>query len=205
MILIIGIIFGLLLAIIRQKKIVLLSQLGECYVSYMRSVPLIINLFIVSSIIPKAFTWMFTLRNWKFNEATIPKWFLIVCCFSLHQTAIQSENIRGLFKSIDKNQIDAAYSIGYTKFDVYRRIIVPQVFATAIPIFLNSFVKLIKAMSLGFAVGFVDILAAAKLAAALQNSQVLSYFTAACVYWILCGSLTFAIGKYEAHLRFWKE
>ncbi len=204
-ILILGVIGGLLFALIRQKKIIVLSQLGECYVSYMRSVPLIINLFIISSIIPKAFTWMFTLNNWQFNEANIPKWLIIICCFTLHQTAIQSENIRGLLKSIDKNQLDAAYSIGYKKFDVYWRIIGPQVLATAIPIFLNSFVKLIKAMSLGFAVGFVDILAAAKLTAALQNSQVLSYFTAACVYWVVCGGLTFVIGRYEVRLNDWKK
>src|SRR5699024_926634 len=97
------------------------------------------------------------------------------------ESAIQSEYIRGAFQSIDPSQIEAGYSIGFTRSQNLRRIIIPQTLAVVIPLFLNSFLKIIKALSLAFTVGVVDILAQARYAAALNYRYLESYIAAALV------------------------
>uniref|UniRef100_UPI0006D181C7 ABC transporter permease subunit n=1 Tax=Clostridium sp. NkU-1 TaxID=1095009 RepID=UPI0006D181C7 len=66
--------------------------------------------------------------------------------FALSLTAICSisEAVRGALLSIDKGQDEAGYSIGLTKVQTIRRIIIPQMIPAAIPTLINHVVGLIK-------------------------------------------------------------
>lgn len=61
---------------------------------------------------------------------------------------------------------------------------------------------MIKALSLAFTVGVVDIVATARYAAALNYRYFESYIAAALVYWLLCGILQFIFSKIEKRMQF---
>ena len=133
---------------------------------------------------------------------SFPSLLIVITTFSLLEAAIESENIRGAFQSIDPRQIEAGQSIGMTRPQNLRRIIIPQVMSVAIPLFLNAFLKNIKGLSLAFTVGVVDILAQARYAAALSYRYLESYVAAALVYWLICGILQMIFNRVELKLQF---
>jgi len=104
-------------------------------------------------------------------------------------------------QTIDPKQIEAGLSIGFTRQQNLKRVIVPQALAVALPLFLNGLLKIIKALSLAFVVGAVDILAQARYAAALNYRYLESYLAAALVYWLICGVLLIIFNKIEERVQ----
>lgn len=200
-ILLIGIVFGGIFAFIKIKRIPVLTQIIKVFVSYVRGVPLIVHLFVVMSILPDGVSSLLNLVGFEMMPHEFPSILIVLVTYSFLEAAIQSENIRGAFQSIDPQQIEAGLSIGFTRRQNLRRIIVPQAMAVALPLFLNALLKIIKALSLAFTVGAVDILAQARFAAALSSRYLESYVAAALVYWFICGILLIVFNKIEKRLQ----
>ena len=121
--------------------------------------------------------------------------------FIIYQTAFQSENIRGALLSVDKGQMEAAMAAGLSTFQAYKRIILPQAFAVAIPSFFTYYLHGIKGLALLFTIKIVDIFAAADIFAALYSRRTEPYIADAVIYWILCIVLTFVFNKWERSLK----
>lgn len=200
-ILLIGILFGGIIAFIKIKRIPVLTQMINIFVSYVRGVPLIVHLFVVMSILPDGVSSLLDFAGFEMQPHEFPSILIVLVTYSFLEAAIQSENIRGAFQSIDPQQIEAGLSIGFTRRQNLRRIIIPQAMAVALPMFLNALLKIIKALSLAFTVGAVDILAQARFAAALSSRYLESYVAAALVYWFICGVLLIVFNKIEKRLQ----
>lgn len=166
------------------------GALVDAYVAYMRGVPLLINLFLAATVFPKLISRAAALVRVSIAPAQVPPVIIGVLALTLFEAALQSENIRGMLRSVDRGQLDAAHSVGLTTWQGWRRIVLPQLVVVAAPILINSTIKSIKAMSLVFAISVVDIFATARLSAALRGRYLESYAAASIVYWILCGVLT---------------
>lgn len=201
-IVVMGIILGGLLTIIRRKQIPVLTQVIEIVMSYMRGVPLIVHLFIIRYALPGLSSSFLSLFGVTTDPADFPSVAMVLVAFTLLELTVESENIRGAFASIGKDQFDAAYSIGMTNKQTYQQIIIPQALSVAIPLFLNAYIKNIKALSLAFTVGVVDILTQARFAAALSYRYLESYVAAAIVYWIICGLLQLLFDYMEKKIRY---
>ncbi|PTE27133.1 ABC transporter permease, partial [Staphylococcus gallinarum] len=128
-----GLIIGTLFAIIRLKNVPVLSQLIIIYNSFFRSTPLIVQLFIVYYGLPS----LILLLNDQFNLSINPDMFspliISLIVFSLHAVAYLSESIKGGLQSVENSQIEAAQTVGLSKFNIYRRIVLPQAFGYALP------------------------------------------------------------------------
>lgn len=194
-VLLIGIIVGGIMALLRMNRVPVLSQLVKIFVSYVRGVPLIVHLLVILYSIPDATASLLGLVGIEYDTYNFPSALLALLAYSLLESAVESENIRGAFQSVGNDQIDAARSIGMTRRQSLVRIIIPQALTVAIPLFLNAFIKIIRSLSLAFTVGFVDILAASNVAAALTFRNLESYFAAALVYWVICGLLDFFFSR----------
>ncbi len=94
-----------------------------------------------------------------------------------------SEAIRGALLSIDKGQDEAGYSVGLTKVQTIRRIIIPQMIPAAIPTLINHVVGLIKASSVVMAIGIIEIVAGATIPSSRTYSFFEGYVAAAVIYW----------------------
>lgn len=201
LILLVGILMGGLLALIKIRRIPVLTQLINVFISYARGVPLIVHLFVVLSILPDAASSFLRVFGLGLKPHEFPSSLIVLFTYSFLEAAVQSENIRGALQSIDSQQIEAGLSIGFTRKQTLRRIIIPQAAAVALPLFLNALLKIIKALSLAFTVGAIDILAQARFAAALSFRYLESYVAAALVYWIICGVLLFLFNRVEERLQ----
>ncbi|MGL4740963.1 MAG: ABC transporter permease subunit [Sarcina sp.] len=172
---IIGLIIGLILAIIRVYNIIGIRQIAEIYISFFRGTPLLVQLFLLYFGLPQV------IPELKDMSAYIAA----IIGLGLNSSAYIAEVFRSAIDAIDKGQMEACYSLGMTKAQALRRIVIPQAFRIAIPPLGNVFIDNIKSSSLAFTLGVVEILAQAQMIAAANYRFFEPYVIAALIYWVI--------------------
>ena len=199
--LLIGIVLGSIVAIVRLRSNKLVNAVLAIVVSFFRSVPAILQVFIMYYSLPYLIAPILSVVTGSVVKPfdVSPYWTAYIF-FIIYQTAYQSENIRGALLSVDKGQMEAALAAGLSYFQAYKRIILPQAFAVAMPSFFTYYLHGIKSLALLFTIKIVDIFAAADIFAALYSRRTEPYVADAIIYWLLCVVLTFVFNSWERRL-----
>lgn len=202
--LIIALPLGFLLAMTRINRIPVIQRIAQIYVSFVRGTPIIIQIFIIYSSIPlilKAFFDKYSIQIdiYKIN----PIWYAFII-FSFSTTALLIEVFRSALGTVKKEQLEAAYSVGLTTFQAYRRIIIQQVLVVALPNLCTTTVNLIKATSLGYAMSLPEITLNAKVAANMGYNYVEAYLDIFIIYLILCMIVEYIFKVLEKRLSKYK-
>ncbi len=177
-----GVIIGMGLTFIRLGNKRFLKMVAAVYISFMRGTPLLIQLFLAYFGLPAI------LGAFGINTATWQNEAFAIIAFSLNLGAFLSEVFRSAYISVDKGQIEAAYSIGMNGMQAFRRIIFPQALRVAIPNMGNIIVDMLKNTSLAFSIGVVDVMGkGTQLAsAAFGVGQLGIFIGVAIIYIIVC-------------------
>jgi len=77
----------------------------------------------------------------------------------LFGTSYIGEIIRGGLLSVDRGRLEAGAALGLTPFQINRLIRIPLAFRAMLPALANQFVWLMKATTVGIAIGFPDYFA----------------------------------------------
>lgn len=178
---VLGFLLGMIVTAIRIKKVKVLFHIVAVYVSFIRSTPGLIQLFVVYYGVPVLFkSFGIDINQWSRTAFAI-------LTLILHNGAYVSEILRPAYLAVDKGQRDAADSIGMTGMQKLIRIISPQVVPVALPSLGNLLIDLIKDTSLLFTIGVVDLMGKAKLIIAndygIGKLQV--YIAVAVIYWAI--------------------
>ena len=192
---IVGILLGMVLALLRLANLPLLSSLATGYTNFFRSVPLMMVLLWFFLIIPGL------IKQWLHMphafEMQLP---LAMLGFGLFEAAYYAEIIRAGIQGIHSNQIQAAYALGLNYTQTMRWVILPQAFRNMIPLFLTQAIILFQDTSLVYVGSLADFLRNAKNQAEIQNRHVELYLFAATVYFILCSTASFTVGYLQVYL-----
>jgi len=170
-----ALILSLSLALVRVFKVVVLQHLAALFISFFRGTPLLVQLFILYYGLPQ-FMPIFIGMD-AFTAAIIG--------LSLHFSAYMAESIRAAILGIDKSQMEACLSIGMTRLQAMRRIILPQASRVATPSLMNYFIDMIKSTSLAFTLGVAEIMAKAQMEASSSFKFFESFLAVALVYWAI--------------------
>ena len=199
--LLIGIVLGSIIAIVRLRSNKLVNAVLAVVVSFFRSVPAILQVFIMYYSLPYLIAPILSAVTGSVVKPfdVSPYWTAYIF-FIIYQMAYQSENIRGALLSVDKGQMEAALAAGLSYYQAYKRIILPQAFAVAMPSFFTYYLHGIKSLALLFTIKIVDIFAAADIFAALYSRRTEPYVADAIIYWLLCVVLTFVFNSWERRL-----
>ena len=199
--LLIGIVLGSIVAIVRLLSNKLVNAILAIVISFFRSVPAILQVFIMYYSLPYLIAPILSIVTGSVVKPfdVSPYWTAYIF-FIIYQTAYQSENIRGALLSVDKGQMEAALAAGLSYYQAYKRIILPQAFAVAMPSFFTYYLHGIKSLALLFTIKIVDIFAAADIFAALYSRRTEPYVADAIIYWLLCVVLTFVFNSWERRL-----
>lgn len=188
---IIASVMGIGLAMIIRSRLIVLTHLAEIYISFFRSVPTLVTLFIFYFGIPQLFPGVSMMSA---IAATI-------IALSFKTAANLAEEFRGAMSSVDKGQMEACLSVGLTRWQGFRRVILPQAFRVAVPGMSNYLVMLIKESSLAFTVGVTDIFAQTKILASNSFRFLESYLAVALIYWVVTILLTLLQKRIEHRLN----
>lgn len=182
---IVGLLFGLVIALVRMKRVPILSPLLTFFVSFIRGTPLLVQLYLSYYGVPIALRYVNYYNHTNFNINGIPAFLFVFIAFAINESAYNSENIRGALQSVDHGEIEAAESLGMTSFQVLRRITIPEALIVALPTLGNQFIGLIKGTSLAFVAGVVEMTAAGQIIAGRNFRYFEIYLSLAIIYWVL--------------------
>ena len=131
----------------------------------------------------------------------IPAIVFVYVAFILNVSGYLSETFRAAIQSVDKGQVEAALSIGMTKWQAMRRIVLPQAIIITFPNFGNTFISLIKDSSLAFSVSIVEMIGKAKIISASGLDIFEAYIVVSGIYWVVCIIVEKVMGIVEKKLR----
>ncbi|MCC3359167.1 amino acid ABC transporter permease [Bacillus sp. REN16] len=200
-ILVLSTLLGVVMAIIQQYKVPVLTQLIGLFKLFLRGTPMVVFLYLMYYALPAIGQIVVSLLGINYNMDNLSPVIILIVTVSLTLSTFQTEIIRGSFLAVDYGQIEAAHSLGYSFFQTFWRIIVPQAFVHAVPDFANSFTVAIKATSLGFLITVIDIFAKAKIMAAQNFRFIEAFLMVALIYWGVGTLITKISDRYENDVR----
>lgn len=181
----IGWVLGLLIALAKNARIPVLSQLLAVFVSFMRSVPMIVILFASYYSLPLIIYSYAASIGRSVDVSAVPSEVYAIAAFVLEQAAYSSEVFRSAILAVDKGQLEAAESVGMTKTVAYMRIVLPQALASALPNLNGLFVGLVQGTSLAYFVGVYEVMATSTLLANSSYAYIEAYIMATAIYEVL--------------------
>lgn len=134
-----------------------LSFLATAYVEVFRATPMLVQVFIIYYIVFADVP----LPAFKlFGSIRFDRFFPGVVALAMNSGAYLCEIIRAGIQSIDGGQTEAARSLGMTRFQTMRFIILPQAIKNILPPIANEFVTIIKESSICYTIGVQEIMSA---------------------------------------------
>ena len=185
--LLLSVMFGTLLGVVRSVRLPILGALGEAYVELVRGIPLIVLLSVVYYGLPAL-------------GVTLGGFPSAVLALGLYSAAYTSEIVRGGLSSVSTGQLEAARSLGLSRLQSLRFVVLPQAWRVALPALGNEFVSLILGSSLASAVTLQELFAAGKYITNATYRQFEVYAVLALVYFLLTFTLTRLLRLLERRL-----
>ncbi|PTV92655.1 amino acid ABC transporter membrane protein 2 (PAAT family) [Halanaerobium saccharolyticum] len=167
-----GTILGTFLALGKIYGNKFVSAVVRIFISIIRGTPLLVQLFIIYYGLPA-----YGIRLTPITAAVIS--------FIINSGAYQAEYLRGSIQSISGSQLKAAQSIGMSKWQGIRYIILPQALRRVIPAWTNEFIYMIKYSSLAYVIGARELMTEGKLIASRNYQFFNVYFIVALIYLVV--------------------
>lgn len=177
----IALVLGFFFAWAKIGKNKVLKALSSIFISFMRGTPMMVQILIIFILIP-----VVAYNNGLDTSSWNPSLYAIVA-FSLNMTAFFAEIFRSAYLSLDYGQIEAALSLGMSRIQMFRRVILPQAAASALPNATNMTLELMKNTSIAAVIGVYDILGKAQQLAKNNygQGQLELYITVAIMFWVI--------------------
>lgn len=182
-----GVLIGVVLALMRFSKQKWIRGLAISYTEFIRGTPLMVQVMFVYFGIGVV--------------VNIPALISGMIAVSLNSGAYVAEIIRGGINSVAKGQTEAAESLGLSKRDMMRFVILPQAFKNIWPALGNEFISLIKESSIVSIIGVTDLIYQLNIVRADTYRGVIPIFVAMVLYFIMTFALTRLLNHYEGKMK----
>ena len=161
-----------------------LQRLGGAYVSVFRGVPLLVQLLFIYYFLAKF-------------GIDVPALVAAVGGLAFASSAYIAEILRGALNAVPAGQAEAAYALGYSSLDVWRRVLMPQALRLSIPPLVNEFILLVKASSLVSVVGIGELTRVGMNIASMTYRPLEAYLGAGAFYL----AISLALSALGAHFE----
>jgi polar amino acid transport system permease protein len=179
-----GLVGGTILAMLRGSGNPVLVGLAYLYIWFFRGTPLLVQLifwFNIQLFVPEI---SFGSHSIQTNEL-ISSFTAAMLALGLNEAAYMSEIVRGGILAVDRGQSEAATALGYTPYQTFRHIIMPQALRVIIPPIGNQTISMLKTTSLVSVVAAQDLLTRAQNIYAKNFLVIELLFVAASWYLIM--------------------
>ena len=153
-----GLFIGLLFAILRMNKNLIINKFAYGYSYIFRGTPLLVQIFII----------YFGLGQIEYLRSTFlwvilkePYWCAIIA-FALNTGACTSEILRSAFQTIKPGLIEAGKSLGIPNKVIFYKIQIPIAIKQSLPAYGNEIILMLKGTSLASTVTLMDLTGVAK-------------------------------------------
>jgi glutamate transport system permease protein len=181
---------GALLAIGRLSRRRWLARPVGAWVELFRGLPLLLLILFVFLGLPAL-------------GLTVSTFWALVVGLTLYNSAVLGEIFRAGILSLPKGQTEAAYAIGLRRGQALRIILLPQAVRRMLPALVSQLVTLLKDTSLGFVIGYAELLRSGRTAVEFLGGRysIPIYTAMAVVYIAVNGSLSFLARWLDRYTR----
>ena len=196
-----GFVLALLFALGRVSKITLLSRTIASYIFVIRGTPLLVQIYLIYfglgsvKFIRESFLW-YALKE--------PFWCGVIA-LTINTVAYGAEIFRGGIQSIEKSQVESGLSLGFGKFLLLRKIILPIAIRKVLPSYGNELILMVKATSLVSLTTYMEMTGIARKIMAKTFAPVEAFIAAGILYlflnFLMIQFVKYLEWKYNPHLR----
>ncbi len=184
---ILGLVIGVIMALMRLSKIKLLRVVSGIYIDIIRGTPTMVQLLIINFII--------------FASVNIPAWIVGSIAFGINSGAYIAEIVRGGILSVNAGQSEAGRSLGMTSAQTMRSIVMPQAMKNILPALGNEFVVLIKETAVIGMVSNIDLVGAARKVQGRTYDYLIPLLSIAVIYYVVIKIISTVLARLEKGMR----
>ncbi|TYL48581.1 ABC transporter permease [Marinomonas sp. IMCC 4694] len=178
---ILGGVFALPIALARISPVGWIRALPFAYIFFFRGTPLLVQIFLVYygasqfDAVRESFLWP-VLKE--------PFWCAIIA-FTLNTSAYTAEIFRGAIQAIPQGEVEACKVVGMTKFQMYRRVLLPRAFGIVLPAYGNEIILMLKGSALASTITILDLTGMARTIIARTYTPMEIFIAAGAIYLII--------------------
>ena len=177
---------GLVVAALRRSRFRPLQTVTRVFISIIRGTPLMLQLLAVT------YGPFYLFGASVARNKLVP----IIVGFSVNYAAYFAEIYRGGIDSMPAGQYEAAAVLGYSRFQTFMRIILPQVIKRILPSITNEVITLVKDTSMAFTVAYQEMFSIGKQIANSQSSF-MPFLIAGVFYYVFNSIVAFVMSRIE--------
>lgn len=189
-----GSVLGLTSAACRMGKNKILKLIANIYVEVIRGTPMMLQillLYLCGPVVTKAcFGFVYTPNPLVVGTIAV----------GINSGAYTTELFRSAIQAVDKGQWEAAQTIGLTKWQTMKEVILPQAFKKILPPYINEFIVLIKDSSLLSSIGAVELLQTTTVLGTKFYNYLVPMLCATAMYLVMTLTISFFARKLERRL-----
>ena len=195
-----GFLIGLLTGVVRTAPMSkngfiralhkILNAIIAVYIEVFRGTPMMVQAMVIY--------WGYAFANDGTTLPLIPAGLFIV---SINTGAYMAEIVRGGIISVDKGQLEGAYSVGMTHAQAMNKVIIPQVLRNILPSISNEFVINIKDTSVLNVIGVTELYYMAGVIKRINLQTFQTYAVICVLYFILTFTVTRLLRLLERKLE----
>jgi glutamate/aspartate transport system permease protein len=189
---VVGIVWGTVLAMMRLSSVKPLQWFAAGYVNLFRSIPLVMVLLWFFLIVPQFLQQIFNLSPGSDLRLTSA-----LVAFSLFEAAYYSEIIRAGIQSVPKGQVSASLALGMSYRQSMRLVILPQAFRNMMPLLLTQGIVLFQDTSLVYVSALADFFGQAYGIGERDGRIVELLLFAGAVYFVICFSASLLVKYFQ--------
>lgn len=185
--LLLGILIGLIVALVRVMRIKVLDKIAKAYVDIIRGTPAVVQLVIIYYAI--------------LGGVNLPKVLVASVAFAINSGAYVSELIRGGILAVDKGQMEAARSLGMSWGQSMRYIIVPQATKHILPALVNECIQVLKETAIAGYIALDDLTRMGNIIRSRTFDAYTPFIVVAIIYFYTTTILSLFAERLEKRMR----
>lgn len=189
---------ALLLALMRLSKNKFIRGLSGAYIAVFRSTPLLVQLSIIYF---GLFGVISIPRITVLGFVDISRFIPGVVALALNSSAYVAEIFRAGILAVDAGQMEAARSLGLSKWSSMQLVVLPQAIKNVLPALANEIITMVKESSICSMLGMAELMFAAKTVASSTYITLAPYTIAALIYFCINYPASKGIEAIERRMR----
>ncbi|EPR07626.1 amino acid ABC transporter permease [Ruminiclostridium papyrosolvens] len=190
---ILGVIIGTGIALMKISHNKIFKAVASSYIEFIRGTPLLVQITL--------FFYLISLPEFHIFGLEMERFIPGVIAMSVNSGAYVAEIIRAGIQAVDKGQMEAARSIGFTQGQAMRYIVLPQALRNILPALGNEFVVVIKESSVLSVISISELMRNTNIIQGAIYRPFEPLAITAVIYFVLTFSLTRLLGYAERRMR----
>lgn len=157
--LILGTLLAFLVCYLSMSRYKVLNWIAKIYITILRGTPMVVLLMISFYII--------------FAQVNIDPVLVAIIAFGLNGGAFNGEILRASILTVDKGQIEAARSMGFSALGAFRIVTLPQAARVALPVYKSEFINMMKQTAV---VGYISVVDLTKVGDIIRSKTFEAFF-----------------------------